>query len=62
MSERYCLGVDLGGTKIMAAVVDVTRGTVVGSGRKRTRAERGAAFLLERLGSVIDDALTDAKI
>jgi len=62
MSERYCLGVDLGGTKIMAAVVDVTRGTVVGSGRKRTRAERGAAFLLERMGSVIDDALADAKI
>lgn len=62
MAARYSLGVDLGGTKIMAAVVDVTTGAVAGSDRKRTRAERGAAFLLERLGDVIEGALAEAKV
>src|SRR5262245_18897379 len=62
MAARYGLGVDLGGTKIMAGVVDVMTGKVVGSARRRTRAERGAAFMLERLGGVIEAALEEANV
>jgi glucokinase len=62
MAARYGLGVDLGGTKIMAGVVDVTTGKVIGSARRRTRAERGAAFMLDRLSGVIEGALEEAKV
>lgn len=62
MAAQYGLGVDLGGTKIMAGVVDVATGEVVGSARKRTRAERGAVFMVERLGDVISSALDDAGV
>jgi glucokinase len=62
MAARYGLGVDLGGTKIMAGVVDVTTGKVVGSARRRTRAERGAAFMLDRLSGVVEGALAEAKV
>jgi glucokinase len=56
------LGVDLGGTKIMAGAVDTATGQVLGSARKRTRAERGAAFMLDRLSEVIESALDEAGI
>ena len=62
MSTPYSLGVVLGGTKIMAGVVNVDRGEVVGSARKRTRADRGAAFMVERLGDVIATALHEARL
>ncbi|MCC6629850.1 MAG: ROK family protein [Chloroflexi bacterium] len=62
MPARYAVGVDLGGTKIMAAVVKAATGEVIGSDRKRTRAERGAAFLVERLNDVVDGALAKARV
>jgi glucokinase len=40
------LGLDVGGTKIAAARVDVERGAVVGSRRRPTGAERGSAAVL----------------
>jgi glucokinase len=46
--KAYALGIDLGGTKTLAAVVDITSGEVVGSARKRTRAERGQDFVSQR--------------
>ena len=40
-SKKYALGIDLGGTKTLAAVVDITTGEVIASERKRTHAELG---------------------
>ena len=62
MAPRYGLGIDLGGTKIMAAVVNTETGKVLGSARRRTRAERGAKFMLDRLFQVSETALKDAGI
>lgn len=62
MAPRYGLGIDLGGTKIMAAVVNIETGKVLGSARKRTRAERGAKFMLDRLFQIGEAALKDASI
>jgi glucokinase len=62
VAGKYSLGVDLGGTKIMAGVVNTESGKVAGSARKRTRAERGAAFMLDRLGDTIEAALDEAKV
>jgi glucokinase len=58
----YALGIDLGGTKTLAAVVDITSGEVVGSARKRTRAERGQDFVSQRTIELVTAALTAAKL
>src|SRR6266536_55742 len=58
----YALGIDLGGTKTLAAVVDIASGEVVGSARKRTRAERGQDFVSQRTIELATAALTAAKL
>src|SRR6266700_6646678 len=55
--NTYALGIDLGGTKTLAAVVDIMTGEVVGSARKRTRAERGQDFVSQRTLEVATAAL-----
>jgi glucokinase len=59
--ERYAIGVDLGGTKILAAVVD-QNGRVVGKGKKATHADRGPAEVIERIGKAMDEALEASKM
>ncbi|HEU5227365.1 MAG TPA: ROK family protein [Ktedonobacteraceae bacterium] len=58
----YALGIDLGGTKILAAVVDVLSGEVIASARKRTRAERGQDFVSQRISELATAALDAAKL
>ena len=63
MSEKvYALGIDMGGTKTLAAVVNVGSGAVMGSARKRTRAERGQEFVAHRAIELSMAALDAAKI
>lgn len=58
----YALGIDLGGTKTLAAVVDITTGEVIGSARKRTRAQKGQGFVGQRTIEVATAALEAAKL
>jgi len=58
----YALGIDLGGTKTLAAVVDITTGEVVASARKRTRAEKGQEFVSQRILTLSAQAIEDAKL
>lgn len=60
--KLYALGIDLGGTKTLAAVVDVLSGEVVASARKRTRAERGADFVSQRTIELATTAIEEAKL
>lgn len=61
MSSKYVVGVDLGGTKILAAVVD-SRGEVIGTGKKSTHAEKGPEAVVQRITKAIDEALEAAKV
>ena len=58
----YALGIDLGGTKTVAAVVDITSGEVIASARKRTRAERGQNFVAQRTIELSQAALSAANL
>src|SRR5229473_7509885 len=58
----YALGIDLGGTKTLAAVVDITTGEVVASARKRTRAEKGQEFVSQRILTLSALAIQDANL
>src|SRR5690348_13480541 len=62
MPKQYAVGVDVGGTKILAAVVDVHAGQVVSSARKRTRPDKGSDFFVERLLGLVQSAIDDAKL
>jgi glucokinase len=56
----YVLGVDLGGTKVLAGVVDADTGRVLATEKKRTRAEHGPTDIVDRLieaaGKVLDES------
>ncbi len=58
----YALGIDLGGTKTLAAVVDITTGEVISSARKRTRAEKGQAFVSQRILDLSAQAIQAANL
>jgi glucokinase len=60
--KAYALGIDLGGTKTLTAVIDITSGEVVGSARKRTKAERGQQFVQQRTIELTQAALSDANL
>ncbi len=60
--KEYALGIDLGGTKTLASVVDITSGEVISSARKRTRAERGQDFVAQRTTELATAALEAAKL
>ena len=62
MPKQYAIGVDVGGTKNLAAVVDVHAGQVVSSARKRTRPDKGSDFFVDRLLSLVQSAIDDAKL
>jgi glucokinase len=59
--ERFSIGIDLGGTKILAAVVD-NQGKVIGKGKKSTHADKGPEEVINRIGKAMDEALDNAKM
>lgn len=59
--EHPRLGIDLGGTKIVAVVID-GKGRVRGSSKRSTKVERGYRRILERLARTAAEALEDAGI
>jgi glucokinase len=60
--RRDCwVGFDLGGTKMLAAVLNSDM-KVLGKERRKTKGHEGVGTVLERMVKTIRDALTDAKI
>lgn len=59
---RYCVGLDLGGTSVFAAVVDVKKQKVLATAKRKTRAERGADVVVERLARTALEALESAGL
>lgn len=62
MAKQYAVGVDVGGTKIYAGVIEIGSGQIVSTARKRTHPERGADFFTERLLTVVQEAIDAAKL
>ena len=57
----FMLGIDLGGTKILAAVVD-HEGRIIGTAKRKTRSERGVDEVIERIARTARDAVADAHL
>ncbi len=61
MAPKYAIGIDLGGTKILAAVVDA-QGDVLATAKKTTQAGKGPEVVIERIQKAMDEALDGAKL
>lgn len=61
-NKQYAMGIDVGGTKILAGIIETSSGKVLGTARKRTRPERGVDFFKERLVTVAQGALDAAAL
>jgi glucokinase len=61
LAPKYAIGVDLGGTKILSAVVDA-QGRVIGQAKKSTHAEKGPAAVIKRIKKAMDEAVEAAGI
>lgn len=56
------MGIDIGGTKLYAGVIDLQSGKAVATARHRTHPERGADFFTQRLLDVTAEAIAAAKL
>lgn len=62
MADTYAVGIDFGGTKILAGVVDLTTGKLVGTAKKKTRQANDTFDITKRLSAVVEEALSAAGI
>jgi glucokinase len=62
MAKRHALGIDYGGTKLLAAVVDLDSGEVVATAKKRTSAADSPQAVLDRIHTAADSAIAAAKM
>lgn len=62
MPEKFAVGVDFGGTKISAGVVNLETGRLVAAAKKKTRQVHEELDVVKRIISVIDEALNEANV
>ena len=62
MADKFAVGVDFGGTKISAGVVNTVTGNLVGVGKKKTKQANEQDDVLKRIISVIDESLLASEI
>jgi glucokinase len=61
MTDRYIVGVDLGGTSINVGVLPYAGGRVLGMRSLPTEPQRGAKFVVDRMIELIRAAMKDAR-
>jgi glucokinase len=59
---KYAVGVDFGGTKVIAGVVDIEKGTIAGEEKVRTSLFDSGDALMDRIYEVVDGAMKDAGV
>src|SRR4051812_7065431 len=58
----YVVGVDLGGTKILAGVFQISSLECAGVAKVSTKAQRGAPAVVDRIARAIRDAIDEADL
>ncbi|HEY9676732.1 MAG TPA: ROK family protein [Drouetiella sp.] len=62
MPDKFAVGVDFGGTKISAGVVNLDTGRLVSAAKKKTRQVHEETDVVKRIISVIDESLAEANV
>ena len=55
----YAIGIDLGGTKVLTALINKDNGQVVSSVKKKTRKDKGPVKILEKIIESIEELLSE---
>ncbi|MCR4881383.1 MAG: ROK family protein [bacterium] len=59
---KYSIGIDLGGTKILAAIVDITTGKVLYSSKKKTKKDKGADKITKKVIELVKELSDESGI
>ena len=60
--KKYSVGIDLGGTKILIALVNRETGEVVGSVKKKTKKDKGPKNIIRKMIEGIDELIEETKV
>lgn len=60
--KKFSIGIDLGGTKILIALVDKTTGEVVHHVKKKTKKDKGPKNIIRKMIEGIEELLKESKI
>lgn len=60
MGDKFAVGVDLGGTKILGSVVNLSNGRMISTSKKKTRVVTEGLDLVKRIAAVVDDAIEES--
>ena len=60
--KKYSVGIDLGGTKILIALIEKESGKVVNFVKKKTKKEKGAANIVRKMISGINELLEETNV
>lgn len=60
--KKYSVGVDLGGTKILIALVDRNTGEVVCHIKKKTKKQKGSENIIKKLVEGIEELFAESKV
>ena len=55
--KKYSIGIDLGGTKILIALIDRENGTVIEHDKKKTKKEKGPENIIKKMVCGIEELL-----
>lgn len=59
--DKYSIGIDLGGTKILTALVNIESGEVISSIKKKTKKDKGADKIVHKITKSINEVLSESK-
>ena len=60
--KRFSIGIDLGGTKILLALVNKETGEVVSSVKKKTKKEKGPEKIIKKMIEGISELIEESNI
>ena len=60
--KKYAIGIDLGGTKILSAVVDKENGNILHFAKKKTKKETGNKKILKKITECLEELLERRKV
>lgn len=58
----YAIGIDLGGTKVLSALINKENGEVISSAKKKTRKDKGPTRIIEKIIESIHEILDDSSV
>ena len=60
--KKYSVGIDLGGTKILTALVDRTTGEVLGTVKKKTKKDKGPKNIVRKMIESIEELFEETLV